>query len=297
MGKIHSHYDNLKVSRDAPQAVIKAAYRTLSQQYHPDLAKEPDAARIMGIINKSYAILSDPTSRKEHDVWLETQEKNETKNHQEWNKTENQKPAQKVQPSKKPFTSILRALPIQIWLGLGFLIFIWIGSFKEKPAATHTYTPSPSTPSYSSPEIPRTHVKNAYERPLLAPNGEQWPSVAGYLANYTLNNTGGLSTITIDNTRHEHDVYVKLVSLPTQATARHVYIPKHSTFTIRDISVGNYEIRYKNLDTGNTYKADIPVKLEERSTYDGVEYSNMRMTLYQVANGNMQTPKIPEEQF
>jgi hypothetical protein len=27
MGKLHTHYDNLKVSRDAPEQVIKAAYK------------------------------------------------------------------------------------------------------------------------------------------------------------------------------------------------------------------------------------------------------------------------------
>ena len=36
MKKIHTHYDNLKVTRDAPTEVIRAAYRALSQQFHPD---------------------------------------------------------------------------------------------------------------------------------------------------------------------------------------------------------------------------------------------------------------------
>jgi hypothetical protein len=36
MAKIHTHYDNLKVSRHAPQEVIRAAYKALSQKYHPD---------------------------------------------------------------------------------------------------------------------------------------------------------------------------------------------------------------------------------------------------------------------
>lgn len=36
MRQIHSHYDNLKVARNAPLEVIKAAYKTLSQKYHPD---------------------------------------------------------------------------------------------------------------------------------------------------------------------------------------------------------------------------------------------------------------------
>ncbi|MEM5342788.1 J domain-containing protein [Paraburkholderia azotifigens] len=74
--KIHSHYDNLKVSRDAPQEVIRAAYKTLSQKYHPDRRiDDPDAERVMKIINASYAVLSDPVQRKEHDEWLARKER------------------------------------------------------------------------------------------------------------------------------------------------------------------------------------------------------------------------------
>lgn len=75
MGKIHTHYDNLKVSRMAPQEVIRAAYKALSQKYHPD--KNPGdekAARIMAILNSAYGTLSDPQRRKEHDEWIAAEE-------------------------------------------------------------------------------------------------------------------------------------------------------------------------------------------------------------------------------
>ena len=67
-----THYDNLKVSRDAPPEVIRAAYRSLSQKYHPDRNPgNPDAARIMAILNVAYEVLADPVKRKEHDRWIE----------------------------------------------------------------------------------------------------------------------------------------------------------------------------------------------------------------------------------
>jgi hypothetical protein len=75
MGKIHTHYDNLKVSRGAPQEVVRAAYKALSQKYHPD--KNPGdekAARIMAIVNTAYGTLSDPQRRKEHDEWISQEE-------------------------------------------------------------------------------------------------------------------------------------------------------------------------------------------------------------------------------
>jgi curved DNA-binding protein CbpA len=74
--KIHSHYDNLKVSRDAPPEVIRAAYKALSQKYHPDRRPDDlDAARIIKIINGSYAVLRDPAQRKDHDEWLARKER------------------------------------------------------------------------------------------------------------------------------------------------------------------------------------------------------------------------------
>jgi hypothetical protein len=75
MAKIHTHYDNLKVARQAPQEVIRAAYKALSQKYHPD--KNPGdehAARIMAIVNTAYGTLSDPVRRKEHDDWIAAEE-------------------------------------------------------------------------------------------------------------------------------------------------------------------------------------------------------------------------------
>jgi DnaJ domain len=70
-GKFRTHYDNLKVARDAPPEVIRAAYRALSQRHHPD--KNPGnerAAKIMVIVNASYAVLSDPDARRAHDAWI-----------------------------------------------------------------------------------------------------------------------------------------------------------------------------------------------------------------------------------
>jgi hypothetical protein len=75
VAKIHTHYDNLKVARLAPQEVIRAAYKALSQKYHPD--KNPGdekAARIMAILNSAYTTLSDPQRRKEHDEWIAAEE-------------------------------------------------------------------------------------------------------------------------------------------------------------------------------------------------------------------------------
>lgn len=71
MARIHTHYDNLKVARNAPPEVIRAAYKILSQKYHPDRnGNSENAIRIIQIINTAYEVLSDPTKRREHDEWI-----------------------------------------------------------------------------------------------------------------------------------------------------------------------------------------------------------------------------------
>ena len=77
MSKLRTHYDNLKVSRSAPDSLIRAAYKVLLQQYHPDKvedAKKQEALRITKLIRESYDVLSDPIKRAEHDQWIKEQE-------------------------------------------------------------------------------------------------------------------------------------------------------------------------------------------------------------------------------
>jgi curved DNA-binding protein CbpA len=74
-----THYDNLQVSRTASDRVIRASYKSLSQEWHPD--KHPQdtdrAEKITKIINQAYKALSDPQLRKEHDEWVAGEEKKE----------------------------------------------------------------------------------------------------------------------------------------------------------------------------------------------------------------------------
>lgn len=74
---MHTHYDNLKVARNAPHVVIKAAYRALSQLYHPDRNSHPDAVRVMKILNDAWAVLGDAETRAAYDRALATEEAEE----------------------------------------------------------------------------------------------------------------------------------------------------------------------------------------------------------------------------
>lgn len=74
VSNVHSHYETLKVARDAPVEVIRAAYKALAQKWHPDKSDSLDAAKMMQIINSAFEQLSDVTKRLNYDQWLEAEE-------------------------------------------------------------------------------------------------------------------------------------------------------------------------------------------------------------------------------
>jgi DnaJ-domain-containing protein 1 len=63
---LRTHYEILKITRDAPQEVVRAAYRALTLKYHPDRhAADPGATDMMAQLNSAYETLSDPLKRRE----------------------------------------------------------------------------------------------------------------------------------------------------------------------------------------------------------------------------------------
>ena len=61
-------YSILGVPPAATAEEIRAAYRRLARQYHPDLNSGPEAEARMKEINEAYDTLSDPLRRRQYDI-------------------------------------------------------------------------------------------------------------------------------------------------------------------------------------------------------------------------------------
>ncbi|MBP6534521.1 MAG: J domain-containing protein [Arenimonas sp.] len=67
---IETHYDTLRVARDAPSDAIRSAYKSLIQKSNADHNPRADASRSMKAIHDAYAVLSNPVQRAEYDRLL-----------------------------------------------------------------------------------------------------------------------------------------------------------------------------------------------------------------------------------
>lgn len=156
---------------------------------------------------------------------------------------------------------------------------------------------STTTEAPVTPETTEAYT-HQYVRPSTAPNSQPWPVSAGYIDGYEKLNVNGLSSITVDNTQNDSDVFLKLFALDGQLPypVRHFFIPAHASFTINKVEVGNYDVRYQDLASGSLSRTE-QFKIEETDSSYGVEFSNLTLTIYKVQNGNMETYGLSASEF
>ncbi|GAC1361178.1 MAG: hypothetical protein PVS3B1_34340 [Ktedonobacteraceae bacterium] len=68
MNNFSDYYTLLGVSPDAPASTIKAAFKKLALQYHPDVYKGADAHERMRLLLQAYQTLNDPAARRQYNV-------------------------------------------------------------------------------------------------------------------------------------------------------------------------------------------------------------------------------------
>lgn len=279
MQPIHTHYDNLQLTQSATDAEIRQAYRRLSKKYHPDLSDDPDAHRIMQIVNRAYEILSNPQSRAEHDRWIALQylqqkqvyhaqpiayygdedrepaSKTQANQHQNYAYTYTTQPHQQQQRSYKRVLHGLLLISLVLfglilWQGWGWLersqlLPIITGKQPEPQVIVYEY---PTETVSSDPQTAPTN--EPYTRPKTAPNGKPFPEVSGYIDGYPVMEGMGNAKLVIENIRNSSDVFAQLYEKNTPQPIRTFFVVEREEMMLSHLDAGEYFVRYYQLDNG-----------------------------------------------
>lgn len=315
---MRTHYDNLKVSMDAPIEVIQAAYRTLAKKYHPDKNQsDPDAERIMQIINTAYEVLSDPVKREEHDSWIRKEnwrskvesEKKTSAARQKTPKEPSSAPNVKARgkarilnpeakfAAKKMLVSTLKTIGyygIIVGVIIGVIKIFATQSPNENAIAETSYPASIIIPEdLKLPEL----SSNCAGKQASYPDGRAWSSSAKVIT--TRDKRRGLSSLLLDNSRNDQDLYIKLVLVKDELTrnyARDAFIPARKQLKLLNVASGSYVVKMMNIADGCSQVSPV-IDLTETRTDRGIEYSEHSLTFYPVINGNIHLRSIPSSQF
>ncbi len=227
------HYTTLGVTQDAIPEVIKAAYRAMSQKYHPDRNQGDALAKArMQAINAAYAVLSCPDERARYDRTLSAAESHNKSSRQTYadgeptrdfssNSSEGEEYEQTPYKSDNPMGSgpmpvapepirLLRSgeyAALIVFTLITVLIFAkgQAGQTRGQPPATPATAaaliPVPPAPPrrdnqpapLSIPAAKNSAVSSI--KVLKAPNGAPWPTTSGYLEGYDSSDYGGPSSI------------------------------------------------------------------------------------------------------
>lgn len=169
------------------------------------------------------------------------------------------------------------------------------GRWKEiNPKLIPSSSPKPKSTAKNM-----TAPKNKAIRLLTAEcGGVPYPTQTGYIKKCPALAIGGYSSVTVDNSQNNSDVFVKLFTLGTTPpkAASVFFIRANDKFTVTDVQPGKYDIRYRDLTSRGLLRTE-QFELKEIRTSQGVRFGRITMTLYKVTGGNMQTQPISEAEF
>lgn len=255
MSVFRSHYEVLGVARSASDEVIRAAYRVLSQKYHPDRnpRQQQQAHQAMTQINEAYAVLSNPDKRWEYDLWLERRQLQAQVSPHALVRQQNG--AVQRMPVSAPPVLIggdTVTLPTRHHGWLWFLVIavaLVMGGVWWKMMQP---APTPAPPGMVT----------------QAPNGQAFPEEAGYVAGYPVLRARGGNVIRVDNSSLNTAVFAQLYELRSnQFTAiRSFYLPAGAVFSLHKIGDGDFSLHYQRLDNSSWQVSDaIQISHTERS--------------------------------
>ena len=287
-----THYDILTVTSDAPQEVIRAAYKALCRQYHPDLnAGSADTTRTMAIINVSYDILSSPSKRRAYDDWLAEQESLHGRIATilpSWRKLTYQFASTMPRDWYVLVSRHARIATSHIWQHAAVYTIAMLTMAITAVAILHPEGepfPMEAERSQVAPSAAATELRHVptsypqlvlakattisvpdasasgYVRPRHAPNGQAWPTSAAYLADTPILHDDGNATVKVENADNASDVYARLIAVSglNEYLVREFYIPAYGQFALGNLPPGRYDLRYFILDNGRESREEFVI--------------------------------------
>lgn len=281
---ITTHYDNLKVRRDAPVGVIKTSYRKLSQQYHPDRNPDPGALEIMKLINLAWDVLRDPERRARHDRAIAAMERRSSR--------PAARPAARARarsgatpnkPAKAPPQRIGGWRDSDAVKVVGVLAFFLVVLFAVFHFAT-------SGSDDGEDDDVATVIPSAPETtPLPLAQADRVPH--GYLAAAVQDFTLGVASVEIDNTGGQQDAEVRLFR--GGRAARSMFVHRGKRFAMEDLAPGTYVLKYKFVRDGKVHayqERDVFVARRDK-------YGKLRVKLFDTPGSKRTADEIGAEQF
>ena len=138
MRAVRTHYEILGVAQTASEAELRAAYRRLLRQAHPDMG---GSSAILDLVNEAYDALKDPVKRSQYDATLR-----QGTSTAESDSTAPRQPPRTSQPHEPP-----PAPPF--------------GRFENRPSTTRARTIYTGVPRSRSGRVPQWVVDEALGRP------------------------------------------------------------------------------------------------------------------------------------
>ena len=125
------------------------------------------------------------------------------------------------------------------------------------------------------------------------------PEVTGYLPETQILENTGKSSISIENSRGDSDVLLKLISHKDGkvGVARQIFVKAGSSFNIDTVAPGKYEIQYMDLKVGKAGRSEIFEATEVKLPSGTEEVSRFTVKLKTAVNGVLRVEKVEVKEF
>lgn len=315
MSKLPNHYETLNVANTASQEEIRASYISLCKMFHTE-------AIMLEELSKSYAVLKDENTRTVYDLRLSM----------EMNKRNIQIPPlpvqvqvqqlQKQQPVMEDIPAIPE-LPEEVQIeeknniaelleqkrrereldkkrdsNAGSRIAAAIAIVALLGAMVFGIATSDTVSRLGMIDVMEMIKGSDYLRPATAPNGQPFPETTGYINGYEVRNNQGSTSLNVNNSKNDNDVYLKLLSLEGNKliTVRHVYIKGKTDFKLENLTVGTYEIQYLDLVAGVAGKSETFTVTDNKNML-GTSSTTLSVTLKTAVDGQLKVENVPVGEF